>query len=865
MSPNDRQELIQKLTNKLRANQLIAFIGAGMSQPCYPSWTQLLQILLGKIEDPTAQQEAREALQAKDHLYTAAVIHHALGERRLAGLLKEEFARKKAHSPHIAEARYALLEGLPFRAFFTTNYDHFLHDGRDVTNRINARADVLMDGGRVFHLHGCADHPQTMVLSPLHYADVRNNPAVEKLMEAAAAGNSFLFLGYGLGDDNVRGWLERTCFHLGQSYIPQHFALVDMRKWTKIQRDLYRELYSIEFIEADLTSQGYPDIDRFLGELRREFGFRQAAGFATAWDKSLDAWYVDPAVSEAEVSDGESLDGFLNGWLEDENAKFLVLLGEFGTGKSSFARRAVNLTHARGKRRPLLIELRVFPDGAGKHEIFVHAAGGAEKDEEIERANREGSLVLILDAFDEMGLREGATINESFDALRRLVEDRAKVIITSRKELFLREPGPWRQPDDHARVTAQDFRKVYLQLFDEPRVEEAFTKRGKRAVLDTLRAQENKKLLDLARRPVLLDLIASYDGRFGPETRLKDLYERYIYNLLERGNRGYFDKRTRFADELAWSIQNLDSGAGSLPAEELEQIAASSHYGLPRESRPILWGSNLLVRYVNSYAFSHPTFREYLVAKQLVPDLQAGRYKPCKLTDPTIDFIRDMWAWAPPAVAHGSGPYEGMVKVPAGPFIYGQGDKPGDAMTANIEQDFWIDRFPVTNAEYLEFLKNSDRPQHAKWIDHKRSRIAKKLTMPDEYAGHPVTGVSWYGAMAYAQAKGKTLPTEQQWEKAARGEDGREYPWGDGFQSDRCNVASGGTTPVDKHEGGVSPYGCMDMAGNVWEWTSSDWGRAKVLRGGSWLSYSNDARCASRDRSNPGITDLDLGFRCART
>jgi sulfatase modifying factor 1 len=194
-----------------------------------------------------------------------------------------------------------------------------------------------------------------------------------------------------------------------------------------------------------------------------------------------------------------------------------------------------------------------------------------------------------------------------------------------------------------------------------------------------------------------------------------------------------------------------------------------------------------------------------------------------------------------------------MILIPAGEFLYGRKKK------RVILPQFWIDETPVTNAEYARFVAQMGHSPPLHW---------EGKTPPKRIADHPVTRVSWHDAVAYAEWAGKRLPTEEEWEKAARGSDGREYPWGDRFDPNRCNTRESGigkTTPVGQYSPqGDSPYGCVDMAGNVWEWTASDYDKSnKVLRGGSWDNYQGDALCAHRGRYSPLNWYISVGFRCA--
>jgi iron(II)-dependent oxidoreductase len=180
-----------------------------------------------------------------------------------------------------------------------------------------------------------------------------------------------------------------------------------------------------------------------------------------------------------------------------------------------------------------------------------------------------------------------------------------------------------------------------------------------------------------------------------------------------------------------------------------------------------------------------------------------------------------------------------MVLVPAGPFVMGAAEndflaepheKPQRTITLAA---FWIDLYPVTVARFLRFLDAGGYDEPHWWSTEGWAwRQEENVTHPKmwDQAGwdgpdQPVAGVSWYEADAYARWAGRRLPTDAEWEKAARGTDGRRYPWGDEWPTpDRANFADhvGRTTPVGLYLDGVSPYGCHDMAGNVNNWVS-DW------------------------------------------
>ena len=242
--------------------------------------------------------------------------------------------------------------------------------------------------------------------------------------------------------------------------------------------------------------------------------------------------------------------------------------------------------------------------------------------------------------------------------------------------------------------------------------------------------------------------------------------------------------------------------------------------------------------------------------------------------------------------------------IPAGDFDMGSRSNANDAEddekprhTVYLDA-FHIDRYEVTNAQYKKFVDANPRWQKEripeKYHDGDYLKHWNGNNYPPDKGKHPVVYVSWYAAMAYAEWCGKRLPTEAEWEKAARGDRyGRDYAWGDSLDSHKANYGEniGDTTPVGNYD--MNGYGLYDMTGNVWEWCLdeydsdfysvspprnplaggtvdgilSNWRdvrRVRVLRGGSWISSAKFLRVSDRTRFTPRVTNKARGFRCVK-
>jgi formylglycine-generating enzyme required for sulfatase activity len=427
--------------------------------------------------------------------------------------------------------------------------------------------------------------------------------------------------------------------------------------------------------------------------------------------------------------------------------------------------------------------------------------------EAFHRFNADGKLVLLFDGFDEMAQKvDYQTTVNNFEELARVVVAGSKVLLTCRTPYFRTSDEAWdlfsreyeavpeaamgRRPGGMAEGAPEqplidlrdrpNFEIVHLLPFDDDDI---------RAVLQARfpddwesrwgQIEETYNLTELAHRPVLLDMIVGSLPEIAPDQVIDAarLYELYTDLWLERdiaAMRTFMsagDKRL-FMQELALAMLRQD--ALSVHYSQLPE-RVRDHFGLEKASEIDYFDSDIRTcSFLNrdgegNYRFAHKSFQEFFAAQWLAPRLLDGNAPEMRINEEIRGFVRDLLVEAhwPPPPPEGATVPEGMVWVPPGPFIYGEGER---TRIVRLEEGFFIARTPVTNAEYARFVAATGHEPPEHW---------EGRTPPQEIAGHPVVEVTWHDAVAYAEWAGQRLPSEEEWEKAARGIDGREYPWGD--------------------------------------------------------------------------------------
>jgi formylglycine-generating enzyme required for sulfatase activity len=701
--------------------------------------------------------------------------------------------------------------------------------------------------------------------------------------------------------------MDQAYVRLGPSFFRKHISLVDIgqgivRWYWQGDEGVGKALHE----QADKINEVLEPVNRWLSEwelpkmtvvldprVKRPSPPPQEQ---IDYKEFIPKHYIPPGCQDEKGGNKGLLHSYVQNWLNDPERKLLAVLGDYGIGKTSFCYKfASDLTGSHPA--PVLIELRKVREENVPWEELIRI--------EIElRRPSSRDIVLILDGFDELSLRfDKETVLKEIENLSQTTRDFAKVILTSRiqffrseqeeRQMLRRDPGrpprgpvPLPYPERFERICVAPFSdediKAYLELELGKKGASHFWINVIEKVFD---------LKDLAKRPILLELITKHsedireiegmvtpskvyeavtegwrkrEGKRAPENIMffmeKLAYRMFIrqesqlhFKTLRQAIDTYFDAKTKESLEL--SLDNLDY-----------QIRTSAF--LKRNDAE------------GYYAFGHGSFMEYFVARKLAREIPEDKAQEIKITDEIALFVSEMIDYsvyeriAPPL---GAKIPENMVYIPPGQFIMGQRN---NIRVASLKKGFFIDKYPVTNAQFCAFLNERDNQSEggAEWIDLDGSGKKERCWIKKDgdrfevelgYEEHPVIYVSWYGARAYAKWAGKRLPTEEEWEKAARGIDGRGYLWGNEFDKEKCNTNEseiGHTTPVKQYPEGRSPYGCLDMAGNVWEWTDSLYDEkeeSKVLRGASWLSAELHARCAYRDRDLFGLPG-PLGFRCVR-
>jgi formylglycine-generating enzyme required for sulfatase activity/GTPase SAR1 family protein len=626
------------------------------------------------------------------------------------------------------------------------------------------------------------------------------------------------------------------------------------------------------------------------------------------YKKFIPEHYI-PSKCHNEKGDNQGLlHDYVLEWLNDPKRKLLAVLGDYGIGKTSFCYKfACDMTGSACV--PVVVELKTVMT-EGWREVI-------QKEVRSRAGDSTQSPVLILDGFDELSLTfDKETVLKEIENLSKTTQEYKKVILTSRtqffrseeeeKETLVQKKFPGRGPRS---MTYPRFERIYVSLFDDEQI---------RRYLDLCLGKETSEkfwnetvekvfdVKDLARRPILIELIVNdldavqnIEGKVTPGKVYRTITERWQEReeqrlpqsiVLQHREEKIPKNIMLFMEELACWM--LTKEKARLHFNTLRD-AINKYFDNETKERLRLSLDNLDYQIRNCsplsrnetggyYAFAHRSFIEYFVARKLAREIPEDKAKEIKITDETALFVSELMD---PSVyeriesPQGVRAPEDMFYVPAGQFIMGEED---NIRIASLKEGFFIDKYPVSNARLCAFLNERGNQQEgvSEWIElegsfeDERSRIRKdgnRFVVESGFEDHPVIYVSWYGASAYAQWAGKRLPTEEEWEKAARGIDGRVYPWGNEFDKEKCNTDEskiGHATPVKKYQEGRSPHGCHDIAGNVREWTDSwyvEKEKNRVLRGGSWNSFRIFARCADRNRFNPEYGDFYIGFRCART
>lgn len=522
----------------------------------------------------------------------------------------------------------------------------------------------------------------------------------------------------------------------------------------------------------------------------------------------------------------------------------LVVLGTFGTGKTTLCQKLVE----RSETPVTAVPLRVVAREPDLNRGLLRVVGATRL-----RQARAGERVLLLDGFDEVPRPPEGPVAWLTDLLSRVGP---RWLLTSRPGYF-RTESTEPDPDQVDLLADPSVTLAVIEPLSHPQVRASVgtAPRG-RELLDSVDG-----LAELATSPILLHAVHAALPFIEPGRPIQPwgLFDAWIRHALSTGP-GH-SEAVAALEELAWSSflahHHPEEGA-SLTPERVRRAA------LPASLRRALLVTDL----DGLLHFGHRTLYEHLVASVLARHLSARHGDPApdhltgrRITEAMRSFL--VGRVAPPPVvleAH-------RARIPPGPFIAGGDHAPDERplRVAHLTHALWIAREPVTHREWAAHLdRHPDDRVDANYLPH----WGAARSMPEHLADAPVYGILPADADAYAARQGARLPTADEWERAVRGVDGRRWPWGDRFRSDRAQTAA---THLDyplpaRALGATGAAGLYAAVGGVFELTSSRWrdrdNRGRVVMGGGWSHPSATARPSLR-LSHKLSGHLQVGLRLA--